>query len=139
MPSTVQEQLPSLYVMKRFVDNLIGTYNDLVTQNDKPREDFDQIQGYFTLYRPNGTSFNVTVMQSEFYSTGMITLFFTPIQAAQPNVTIDRKDTFRALFPHAGIWYGFDYSLQKNFSGINYNGDVVRIYLILEVPLSDFT
>jgi hypothetical protein len=122
--------------MKEFVTTLLDSYNVLVKQNDMSQKDFDNIKGLFSLYLASGNSFNVTVVQTDPNNVNWITLMFTPIIANQPNVTIDSSDFFMRLFPYASIKYGFDYSIQRNFVSTYYNGTVVRLYLILELNLS---
>lgn len=139
VPSTVRALLPGLGVMKRFVTTLIDSYNTLVDQNDKSRKDFDAIKGYFTLYHDKSSSFNVTVMQTYPYYTTYLTLIFNPIAAIQPNVTIDQTETFEGLFPNATLTFGFNYYVQRNFVATEYDGNIVRLYAIMNMPLSAFS
>jgi hypothetical protein len=125
--------------MKRFVTTLIDSYNGLVDQYDTSRNDFDAIKGYFTLYHDNSSSFNVTVMQSYSIYTDYLTLIFSPIKATQPQVTIDQTEAFLRLFPNASLTFGDPYYLQKNFVATEYNGNIVRYYAIMEMPLSAFS
>jgi hypothetical protein len=139
IPSTVKAQLPSLDVMKRFVTTLIDSYNGLVDQKDKTRKDFDTIKGYLTLYHDNSSSFNVTVMQTNSYYTNDLTLIFSPIETTQPNITINQTEAFLDLFPNATLTFGFDYYIQKNVVATEYDGNIVRLYAIMNMPLSAFS
>jgi DNA-binding MarR family transcriptional regulator len=121
--------------MKRYVKNLIDSYNGLVDEYDEPRPDFNIIKGYFSLYHDVGNSFKVIVIQTDPYHANQISLIFIPIRAEQPDVSMNYNDTFGTMFPNMSETLSF-LTIQENLP-FTYNGTVVRQDLVLGIQAAD--
>lgn len=130
--------LPDYNKTVEYVQNLIGSYNALLQNSTYiTRPDFfDSVYENLTLYHDAQHSFQVVVLQSV-PNSDYVALIFAPIQANQPNVTMDYDDTFNDLFPHTFTTVG-EYALLEK-TAIGYGNLVIQVPLILLVLATDIS
>ena len=132
-----QYTLPNYKRTVEYVNALLSEYTNLVNMNYVNRSDFESIKGNFSLYANTGNSFKVIVAQSSPNNSSVIALIFSPIQATQPNVTMDHNDTLNTLFPNTFSVSG-EYNLLEH-NVLQYGNIVIKIPVIFTIPSSDIS
>jgi len=136
-PVASQYALPAYNRTVGYVQTLINTYNTLVNSTLVKRSDFSSISASLSLYHEVGHSFHVVVLQSVPDNSDYVALMFFPIQATQPNVTMDYKDTFASLFQNA-FYIASEYGLLEN-NKIVYGNQVILLPLVWVILSSDIS
>ena len=137
-PDVGRYTLPDRDRTVQYIDNLIDSYNLLVNEYDKPRQDFNSIKAHFSLYHEVGNSFKVIVVETTPSFAPYIqylSLIFVSFRADQPSVIMDYNDTLGSLFPATDIVNG-DWYILRNIP-FTYNDTAIRQDFIFTIDEKD--